>query len=111
MLMHFVISVHLLYVARLARVVFGFFVSRLFFEDQFHSAFRAIAGMIHNDFGMHRARLFLSILFLLLMLVLFLTMRAIAVNRPYLRSGANRDHNCAEQIQHRYLLHAAGMFL
>src|SRR5437667_5404520 len=96
MLMHFVISVHLLYVARLARVVFGFCVSRLFFEDQFHSAFRAIAGVIHNDFGMHRARVFLSIVFLLLMLVLLLTMRSIEVNRPYLRAGANREHNCSD---------------
>jgi len=52
--------------------------------------------MIHNDFGMHRARVFLSILFLLLMLVLLLTMRAIEVNRPYLRAGANREHNCAD---------------
>ena len=40
--------------------------------------------MIHHDFGMHRARVFLSLAFL----VLVLAMWAIGVNRPYL---CNRD--------------------
>src|SRR5438876_796269 len=56
----------------------------LFQRHEFHPAFRTIAGMIAYDFGMHRARVFLS----LLVLVLVLAMWAIGVNRPYL---CNRD--------------------
>ena len=53
---------------------------------EFHAAFRTIAGMIHHDFGMHRARVFLSLL--VLVIVIVLVARAIGVNRPYL---CNRD--------------------
>src|SRR5947209_16830962 len=58
----------------------------LFQRYEFHAAFRTIAGMIHHDFGMHRARVFLSLAFLVLVLVL--AMWAIGVNRPCL---CNRD--------------------
>ena len=58
----------------------------LFEWHEFHAAFRTIAGMIHHDFGMHRARVFLSLL--VLVIVIVLVARAIGVNRPYL---CNRD--------------------
>ena len=62
--------------------------------------------MIHHDFRMHGAGIFLF----LLMLVLVLAMGAIAVNRPYLRAGAYRERNCTDQNRNPFL-HVACMFL
>ena len=53
--------------------------------------------MIRDDFRMHRARVFLSLVFLLLLplLVIVLDVRAIRVNRAYLR--ARYEHECADK--------------
>ena len=47
--------------------------------------------MIHHNFRMHRARVFLFLLLLLLMLVLVLDVRAIGINRSYLRACCECD--------------------
>ena len=57
--------------------------------------------MIRNHFGMHGARVFLFLLFLLLMLLL--GVRAIEVNRPYLCSGANRQRRCTDKDKNPFL--------
>ena len=54
--------------------------------------------MIHYDFGMHRAGVFLLLLLLVIVIVLVLVLgvRAIGVNCPFLRARYERDQrNCA----------------
>jgi len=53
--------------------------------------------MIHHNFRMHWARVFLSLVFLLLLplLVIVLDVPAIGVNRAYLR--ARYEHECADK--------------
>jgi hypothetical protein len=68
-------------------------------EQEFHSALRTIARMIHDDFRMHRARVFLSPLFLLLVLVIVFVARAIGVNRRYLCADAYRERHRANEKQ------------
>jgi hypothetical protein len=46
--------------------------------------------MIHDDFRMHRARVFLCSILLTIVIVPVLPMRAIGVNRPYLRARSDR---------------------
>ena len=76
--------------SRFIGVVRGVFL--LFLPHKCHYAFRAIAGMIRDHFGMHRAGVLLF--FLLLLLVIVLATRAIEVNRPYLRTY--RERKCAD---------------
>jgi hypothetical protein len=59
-----------------------------------HSAFLAVARMVHDHFGMHRAGVFLS---RLLVLVMGPVKRAIGVNRLYLCSEAYRDRNYTDK--------------
>ena len=49
------IAVRLMHVVRLAGVALRFCFSFLFFWNQLHPAFRAIARMIRDHFGVHRA--------------------------------------------------------
>jgi hypothetical protein len=52
--------------------------------------------MIHDDFRMHRARVFLCSILLMIVIVRVLPMRAIEVNRPYLRARSEREQrSCA----------------
>ncbi len=67
----------------------------MFYRHECHPAFWAISRVIGYDFGMHLAGVFL--LFLLLVLVIVIHLRAIEVNRPYLRGDICRDRD-----SHRY---------
>ncbi len=51
--------------------------------------------MIRDDFRMHRARVFLCLPILLLLLVIVLVERAIEVNRPYLHTRC--ECQCANE--------------
>lgn len=53
--------------------------------------------MIHHNFPMHPARVFLSLVFLLLLrlLVIVLVVGAVGVNRTYLRARYERE--CADK--------------
>src|SRR5438046_1681246 len=93
---HRFIAVMLMHIVRLGGSALWFCLSFLFLGNQLHAAFRAIAGAICDDFGMHRACVFLSfVLLLLLLLIIVLAAWAIEVNRPYLCSGANRERHRA----------------
>jgi hypothetical protein len=92
----------LMRIVRLGGGALWFCLSFLFLGNQLHAAFRTIAGAICDDFGMHRACVFLFLM-LLLLLMIVLVARAIGVNRPYLRTGANRERYRAGKNKNPFL--------
>src|SRR5439155_24064653 len=101
MVHHVVIVV--LHVRFIGRWSFAFW----FYGYKRHPTLRAFAWIIRYNFRMHRAGVFLFLLMLLLLLVL--AMRAIAVNRPYLRADVYCERNCTDQNRNPFL-HVACMF-
>ena len=91
---HRSIAVMLMHIVRLGGSALRFCLSFLFLGNQLHAAFRAIAGTICDDFGMHRACVFLLLLFLVLMPLLLLVIAGRAL-------GVNRSHFCNRGKRHR----------
>ena len=65
----------------------------LFNRHEFHPALRTISRVIGYYFGMHKARVLLHVLMLLLLLMIGI--RAIAISRPYLSRNAHQQRDYA----------------
>ena len=65
-------------------------------RHEFHPAFRTISGMITDDFGMHRAGVFLHARVSVRLVVIVFVVRVIDLKRPYLSTCCECDQrNCA----------------